>query len=262
MAKLARVVVVTSLSLAASQLASLLGCSPPPQRKPVEMAPIGTVPDIPRVAADPADGGASTAPNSGTNPASAKEAACTMAEIDSLAESLRGCDVPMPKPAELTPGLADKLELSVTTNTPSVQPGGRVDVTLTMKNRTADPLTLYFSGEGKIRFEVEAYDAKGARRIDIPNGKPPKNAFPPGRPTKVARIILLGGGSARVRVPWDATKSRWAPEKVRSWDGKGAARAPMGEMIIGKYQLRVALPLLTPEKGDLDTPKVPIDIAK
>lgn len=235
-----------------------MACAPPPPRKPIAMEPIGTVPVIERTAAEP-DAGATTSPNSG-NTVSAKEAACTVAEVEQLADVLRNCDAPVPKGADVPAGLAEKLELTIATSTPSTTPGGRVDVTLTLKNRTSDSVTLYFTGEPKPRFEVEAYDAKGARRVELPKDKAPKTAYPPGRAVKATRIILTGGGSARIRVPWDAVKTRWAPEKAKTWDLRGPARATFANLPYGKYQLRVAIPLMTAEKGDLDTPKIAIDV--
>jgi hypothetical protein len=231
------------------------GCASPPQRKPIEMTAIGTVPVV-----EP-DGGTTTSPNSGTG-ASAKEAACTMAEIDSLEQVLRGCDSPMPKAGDVPGGLADKLELSVTSSTPSTTPGGRVDVTLTLKNKTNDSLPLYFSGDPKPRFEVEAFDGKGVHRVDLPLGKAPKTAYPPTRPVKASRITLMAGGSARIRVRWDAVKTRWAPEKVKTWEGRGPARTVLADLPYGKYMLRVAIPLILAEKGEMDLPKVGIDVVK
>jgi len=235
-----------------------LACAPPPQRKPIEMTPIGTVPVVERTVAEP-DLGATTSPNSGTT-VSAKEAACTMTEVEQLADVLRNCDAPMPKGADVPSGLADKLELSVAAGTPTTTPGGRVDVTLTLKNKTNDAVTLYFVGEPKPRFEVEAFDAKGARRVEMPKDKPPKAAYPPSRPVKASRIILTGGGSARIRVPWDAVKTRWAPEKVKTWEGRGPARAVFANLPYGKYQLRVVMPLIMVEKGELDLPKVAVEV--
>ncbi|CAN5878060.1 hypothetical protein BH11MYX4_BH11MYX4_55650 [soil metagenome] len=235
-----------------------LACAPPPQRKPLEMTPIGTVPVIERTAVEP-DAGATTAPNSGTT-VSAKEAACTVAEVEQLADVLRNCDAPMPKGADVPSGLAEKLELSVASSAPTTTPGGRVEVTLTLKNKTNDSVTLYFVGEPKPRFEVEAFDAKGARRVEMPKDKAPKAAYPPQRPVKASRIILTGGGSARIRVPWEAVKTRWAPEKAKTWEGRGPARAVFANLPYGKYQLRVVMPLIMVEKGELDLPKVGVDV--
>lgn len=238
---------------------ALLGCTPPPQRKPIEMTPIGTVPIVERTVVEADAGGTTTSPNSGTA-VSAKETACTLAEIDSLDQVLRNCDSPMPKAADVPSGLGEKLELTVTSSTGSTKPGGRVDVTLTLKNKSNDPLPLYFSGDPKPRFEVETFDATGTRRVDLPKDKPPKTAFPPTRPVKASRIILMAGGSARIRVPWDAVKTRWAPEKVKTWEGRGPARTVFANLPHGKYQLRVAIPLIVFEKRELELPKIGVDV--
>ena len=256
--RLASPAAFAALALVAASVGS--GCAPPPKRPALAMTPIGTVPDIQRTPND-ADGRSTTAPNSGAS-TSPKDAACTMSDVPSLPEVVPGCDVTAPKVAELVPGLAAKLELSIVTDTQSTQPGGRIDVTLTLKNKTSDPIPLYFTGEGRVRFEVEAFDAKGKGRVDLPNGKPPKAATPAGRPAKTSKIVLLAGGSAKIRVPWDAVKTRWAPEKVKTWDGRGPARAGDTDLRPGKYQLRIPLPILTPEKGDFDSPRVTVDVVK
>lgn len=185
-----------------------------------------------------------------------------MADAASLPDTVRACDVPAPKTSELVSGIASKLELSIATDTQITQPGGRIDVTLTVKNKTNEALPLYFTGEGRVRFEVEAFDAKGKGRVDLPKEKPPKGATPPPRASKTSKVVLPGGASAKIKVPWDAVKYRWAPEKVKAWDGRGPARAGAGDLTPGKYQLRVPLPILTPDKSDLDSPRVTVDVVK
>jgi len=222
------------------------------------MAPIGTVPIKERTADEP-DGGATTTPNSGT-PSAAKEAACTSGDFESLEEALKQCDSAMPRAGDVPSGMRDKLEVRVISGTPSISPGGRVDLTLTLKNKSGEPLPLYFSGDPNPRFEVEALDAKG-RRVDLPTGKPPKTPTVPTRDVKSARITLAPGGTARVKIPWDAVKTRWAPEKAKSWEGRGYPRAGAGPLAAGKYTLRIVLPLIGVfEKGELELPKVPMEV--
>lgn len=234
------------------------GCSTPKQRKPIEMAPIGTVPILTRTATE-TDAGTTTTPNSGT-PSAAKEAACTSDDFESLEEALKQCDSKMPRGADVPSGMRDKLEVKVTTGTASITPGGRVDLTVTLKNKSSEPLPLYFTGDPTPRFDVETVDAKG-RRADLPAGKPPRSPALPARDVKAARITLAPGGTARVRIPWDAVKFRWAPEKVKTWEGRGYPRAPAGPLGTGKYTLRVVLPLVGVfEKGELELPKVPIEV--
>jgi hypothetical protein len=110
------------------------------------------------------------------------------------------------------------------------------------------------------RFDIEAVESKG-RRVDLPTGKPPKTLTAPAREVKAARVTLAPGETARVKIPWEAVKFRWAPERAKSWEGRGYPRAPAGPLGAGKYTLRVVLPLIGVfEKGELDVPKVAIDV--
>jgi hypothetical protein len=220
------------------------GCDPPKQRRPVEMAPIGTVPVLTRTSEE-TDGGATTTPNSGTPSAAAaaKESGCASEDFEALDEALRQCESKMPRTGDVPNGMRDRLEVKVTSGTPTITPGGRADLTLTLKNKSNEPLPLYFTGDPTPRFEVEALDAKG-RRIDLPAGKPPKTPAVPARDVKAARITLAPGGTARVKIPWDAVKTRWAPEKAKTWEGRGYPRAAAGPLPPGKYSLRVVIPLV------------------
>lgn len=235
---------------------ALAACSRPIQHKPIEMEAIGTVKNVPKPEEPDLTPGNTTSPNSGT-PNAAKEAACTMAEVENLEEALRSCDVAMPK-ANDVPAIKDKLEVRVVASTPSTTPGGRVDLVVTLHNKTNDPLPLYFTGDPNPHFDVEALDAKG-RRADLPANKwpgYPKGFKPDTREVKASRITLDKGGTARVRIAWDAVKTKWAPDKAKTWEGRGYPRAPAGPMPAGKYTLRVLVPLI----GEIDTPKVDVTV--
>ena len=213
------------------------GCEPVRQRKPLEM----------------------TTPNSAT-PSPIKESTCAGGEFDDLEKTLEQCEVKMPGASDLPSGMRDKLELRVTSGTPSIAAGGHVDITVTLKNKSKAPLALYFTGDPQPKFDVEAVDAKG-RRVDLPAGKPPKTPVLPTHDVKASQITLGPGGSARVKIPWDAVKTRWAPEKIKSWDGRGYPRAAAGPLPAGKYTLRIVLPLVGVfEKGELEPPKLPVDV--
>jgi hypothetical protein len=228
------------------------GCDATKARKPVEMAPIGTVPIATRTAAEPV-GGTTTTPNSGT-PNPMKEAACAGDDFEALDEALKQCDTKMPRATDVPTGMRDKLEMRVTTATPSIAGGGRVDLTITFKNKSSEPLPLYFTGDPRPLFDVEAVDLKG-HRVDLPAGKPPKAPAVPTHDVKASRITLAPGGTARVKITWDAVKTRWAPEKVKSWDGRGYPRAPNGPLASGMYTLRIVVPLIGVfEKGDVEIP--------
>lgn len=231
-------------------------CSAPLQHKPIEMESIGTVKNVPTAAEPDTSPGTTTTPNSGT-PDAAKEAACTMAEVENLEEALRSCSVPMPK-ANDVPSIKDKLEVKVAASTPSTTPGGRVDLVVTLHNRTNESLPLYFTGDPNPHFDVEALDAKG-RRADLPPNKwpgYPKGFKPETREVKASRITLEKNGTARVKIAWDAVKTKWAPDRAKTWEGRGYPRAPAGPMPAGKYTLRVLVPLI----GEIDAAKVDVTV--
>ena len=239
--------------------AGAAGCDPQKQRRPVEMAPIGTVPILTRTVDEP-DAGTTTAPNSAGS-LSAKEGPCTSDTFESLDEVLKQCESKMPSTGDVPNGMRDRLEARVTSGTPTITPGGRADLTLVLKNKSNEALPLYFTGDPTPRFEVEALDAKG-KRVDLPPGKAPKSPTAAVRDVKAARITLAPGGSARVRIAWDAVKTRWAPEKVKTWEGRGYPRASAGPLGAGKYVLRVVIPLVGVfEKGEMEVPKLPIEVA-
>ena len=231
------------------------GCAPAHDHKKLEMQPIGTMPNLPTRARDDANDSGVTSPNSGTPlPASGS---CTSADFDNLEETLRQCEVAMPRSSDV-PSIKDRLEVRLTTTSSRIAAGGRLDVEITIRNRSNDALPLYFTGDPTPRFDVETLDARG-RRADLPATKfpgYPKGWKPEARETKAARITLEKGGTAKVRVPWEALKSKWSPQTARTWDGRGFPRAPAGPLAIGKYTLRVVLPLL----GDIDVPKIAIEV--
>jgi hypothetical protein len=243
---------------AALGIAALSACTTPLPRKQIETQSIGTLKNVPMPIEDNTPG-TTTSPNSGTANV-AKEAACTMTDVENLEDALRSCDVPMPKQSDL-PQLKEKLELKVTASTPTTTPGGRVDLVLTLRNKSDAPLALYFTGDPSPRFDVEAYDAKGRARVDLPAGKwpgYPKGFKPEARETKASRITLEKNGTARVKIAWDAVKLKWAPEKAKTWEGRGYPRTPAGPMPPGKYSLRAVVPLI----NEVDAPRVEIEVTK
>lgn len=247
-------------------LSALSACSSPMPRKPIETQSIGTLKNVP-TPVEVNSPGPTTTPNSGTANV-AKEAACTMTDVENLEEALRSCDVPMPKQSDV-PVVKDKLEVTLIapsearprSGTPSTTPGGRVDLVLTLRNKTDSPLPLFFTGDPSPRFDVEAYDSKGRSRVDLPTGKfpgYPKGFKPEARETKASRITLEKNGSARVKIAWDAVKLKWAPDKAKTWEGRGYPRTPAGPMPPGKYSLRAVVPLI----NEVEAPKVEIEVTK
>lgn len=233
----------------------LCGCPPPYEPKKLEMEPIGTIKNVPTTPKVDNTEGDVTTPNSGTpSPGSTP---CSGPELDGLEESLRQCEVTMPRGADV-PSLKGKLEVKATTSTPTIAPGGRVDVLVTLHNTSSEPLALYFTGDPAPRFDVEAVDAKG-RRADLPAGKwpgYPKGFKPEAREAKAMKVTLDKGGTARLKLTWDAVKTKWAPDRAKVWEGRGYPRTATGSLANGKYTLRVVLPML----GDVETPKVGIDV--
>lgn len=238
-------------------LLSFLACAPPPARKALEMEPIGTLKNVPTTPLVDESDSAVTTPNSGTPPPGSS--ACTSSDFDSLDDALKQCEVPMPRAAEV-PSVKDNLEVKMTAAPASTTPGGRIEVQITLRNKTSDPLALYFTGDPTPRFDLEAVDSKG-RRVDLPPAKwpgYPKGAAPEPREAKAAKVTLDKNGTARIRVSWDAVKTKWAPERSKVWEGRGYPRIPAGPLGPGKYSLRAVLPLI----GDVETPKVPVLVEK
>ncbi|MBS2016696.1 MAG: hypothetical protein JST00_27680 [Deltaproteobacteria bacterium] len=250
-------VITATLALA------VLACPPPPVRKPIEMESIGTVKNVPRAPGDePSVAGDPqlTTPNSGTPVPGTKEAACTGGDFEDLLESLKSCEGPAPKASELASNIKDKLEIRLNASTLSTTPGGRVDLTITMRNKSNEPLPLFFTLDPMLRVDFETSDPKG-RRVDQPTGKPPKATTP--SVSKTAKIVLVPTGTARIKIPWDAMKQKYAPERAAGWAGKGPPRAPNGALPIGKYTIKVLIPLIGVFEGKdaLDAPKLPIEVS-
>jgi hypothetical protein len=243
--------------MTATGILLLFGCRQAREPKKLEMEPIGTVRNVPTTTlVDESDSGVTT-PNSGT-PAPGTTA-CSSFEFDNLEESLKQCEVSMPRTAEV-PSIKDKLEVKATTSSPSTTPGGRVDVLVTLRNKASEPLSLFFTGDPTPRFDVEAIDTRG-RRVDLPATKwpgYPKGYKPETREAKAAKVTLDKNGTAHIKITWDAVKTKWAPDKAKVWEGRGFPRMSSGPLGPGKYSLRLVLPLL----GDVETTKVPIEVEK
>lgn len=248
------IVRLVSLLYVAASTMTFSGCTPPPEPKKLEMEPIGTVKDVPVTPKEESGDSNVTTPNSGTP---SPNSLCSGTEFENLEETLRQCEVPLPRASEV-PSIKDKLEVKVTTSTPSTTPGGRIDVQITFRNKTSDALSLYFTGDPAPRFDLEALDGKG-RRVDLPAGKwpgYPKGFKPEPREAKAAKITLEKGGTAKIKVTWDAVKTKWAPDRAKTWEGRGYPRIPSGPLGVGKYSVRVILPLI----GEFETPKVPVEV--
>lgn len=218
-----------------------------------------------------ADKNAAAGGESGGAPAEKKDE-CVGFEIGNLEDVLlkSSCEEPNAKPDTIPPvDLKGKLEVSVAATPAKVAPGGKTDLVVTFANKTKAPLTLHFRIDPMPRLEVEAYDKKG-KRVEMPAGNPPpppKGATqPPPSEAKAAKVTIAASGTARMRVAWEAVKTKWAPEKYKGTPPeRGYPRAPAGPLGKGKYTVKVVTPLVGVTEGidhEVSAPKVEIEIDK
>jgi hypothetical protein len=212
-----------------------------------------------------ADGGASAGGE--------KKDECVGFDIGNLEDMLlkSSCEESSVKPDSISPvDLKGKLEVTVTASPTKSAGGGKVDLLVTFANKTKEPLVLHFRLDPVPRFELEVYDVKKAKRADMPappTPPPPKGATqPPASEAKSARITIAPNGSARARMPWEAVKMKWAPEKYRGTPPeRGYPRAAAGPLPKGKYSIKVMTPLVGVSEGvdhEMTAPKVEIEVEK
>lgn len=189
---------------------------------------------------------------------------CTGFEIDLMnALSQSACEVTT-KSAAKPRDLKGIVDIKVTASSPTVSPGGHVDLTVTFTNKGKEPIALDFNIDPLPRFVVEAYDSKG-RRAELPAQKEPtRKDSPPAASVSTARVTLVTSGTAKVTVGWDAKKTRWAPEKVKGTPPEqGYPRVPTGPLGAGTYSLRVVTPLTGVFEGmdkEVSAPKVDVKV--
>lgn len=224
------------------------------------------------------DGGSDTAESSDGDGGTASEGdgggpkkdECVGFDIASLEDILSKapCEVPNKKPDSVEPvDMKGKIEVKVDASPTTSAPGGKVDLVVSIANKTKDPITLSFRIDPTPRFDVEVYDKKN-KRADMPAGTPPNppagmNPPPPADP-KTAKLTIAAGGTARQRVSWEAVKTAWAPDKVRGWPvERGFPRKPAGPIAKGKYTIKVQTPLVGVAEGaehEVSAPKVEIEV--
>lgn len=196
-----------------------------------------------------------------------KKDECTGFDIANIEDALlkSACEEPNVKPDTLAPvDLKNKLEVKLSASPTKSSPGGKVDLLVTFVNKSKDPLVLHFKLDPVARFEIETTDKKG-KRADMPGGNPPpppKGATqPPASEAKAARLTLAPNGSARARLPWEAVKMKWAPEKYRGTPPeRGFPRAPAGPLPKGKYTIKVVTPLVGVSDSAMASPTIEIEI--
>lgn len=206
-----------------------------------------------------------------------KKDECVGFDIANLEDMLlkSSCEEPSVKPDTLQPvDLKGKLEVTLSASPTKSAGGGKVDLLVTFANKSKDPLILHFKIDPVPRFDVEVWDAggkkAGPKRADMPAGTPPPppkgHSAPPPSEAKSARVTIAPNGNARARVPWDAVKMKWAPEKVRGTPPeRGYPRAPAGPLPKGKYTVKVVTPLVGVSEGvdhEMSAPKVEVEIDK
>ncbi len=189
-----------------------------------------------------------------SDPAQVKKDPCVGFELDLSAALMQAaCEIPNPKPDEKSSDTKGKLEVTLVPSSAQVSPGGHADLTLTLTNKSTSPLALAFTLDPTPRFPSETYDAKN-KRVDMPSGNPPKlpQGMAPREATShdTARITLVPNGTAKMTIPWDAVKTKWAPEKLKGTPPEmGYPRSPNGSLSKGTYTVRVAMPLVLVFEG-------------
>jgi hypothetical protein len=200
----------------------------------------------------------------------AKADQCVGFDVASMDDMLAKapCEVPNQRPDSIEPkDMKGKIEVKVDASPTSTAPGGKVDLVVSIANKTKEPITLSFRIDPTARFDVEALDKKG-KRVDIPATPPPSpptgQSQPPPADAKTAKLTIAAGGTARQRVTWEAVKTAWAPDKVRGWPiEKGFPRKPAGPLAKGKYTIKVQTPLVGVAEGaehEISAPKVEIEV--
>lgn len=262
-----------SLVLVAAALASTgLGCGgtkPPPPQEPSGEA---TAPEKSDDAKTEKSGDKGEGSGTDGDESKSKSSICSGFDIDLIAAlGHSACEVPDVKATDAkSMDMKGKLEVKLAATASRVDPGGQVDFIVQMTNKTKAPLSLDFLLDPTPRFQVEAYDSKGVKRVDMPAGKQPTIpaalADRPAAAQTLARVTLAPNGTAHAKVSWNAVRTRWAPEKLKGTPPEmGYPRVPAGPLGKGRYMVRVVTPLLSAMEGsdkEVSAPRAGIEVAK
>jgi hypothetical protein len=258
-------VLLWSFGILAALAASVPGCGT--QAKPAENPDDETATDedaavsLPPTADGP-DAAAVATPEPPKNP-------CQQFEMDLTTVLLKNeCEVPNAKPGDKTQEIGSKVDIKIVASAPSVAPGGKIELTVIFTNKSKENVSLDFALDPTPRFTTEAYDAKTKARVDKPAGNPPPlpKGMPPREATShaTARITLVPNATAKAVVPWDAVRTKWAPEKLKGTPPEmGYPRSPAGPLPKGKYTVRVMTPLTQVFEGldkEVSGPKIEITV--
>ncbi len=188
---------------------------------------------------------------------------CVVNDTEEIQDWLKNdkCKVPA-SDKDGTTGLSQKLDFKLVASTPEISPGGRVDLTLSIKNKSSEQITLVFLVDGPA-FHVQTFDAKN-KQVGQPTGKPkaPSGAVIDEDATRTVKLLVGSGGTLKTKLFWDAVKLKWAPDKV-----EGAAislgnfpTAAAGNLPLGKYTIRLTTNLNGVSDDSL--PRVPVEVVK
>lgn len=213
------------------------GCATPKPRT-IEMVPIGTNAPALDGEAYPANKPPPVADNG-------QPKGCNVNDVDEVADWLKNdkCKIPASE-IERTPGLSEKLEWKLTASTNEIVAGGRVDLVLTLKNKSSETVALIFNVDGP-SFTTQSFDPKG-KRTGEPSGKP---KAPSGvtleETARTVRLNVSSGATLKTMLFWDAVKLKWAPEKIEgSFVTPGTfPTVPAGNLKPGTYTVRLATSL-------------------
>ncbi len=222
----------------------------------IEMVPIGTNAPSLEGEAYPANKPPPVADNG-------QPKGCNVNDVEEITEWLKNdkCKIPASEVVR-TAGLAEKLEWKLTASTNEIVAGGRVDLVLSVKNKSSENLTLIFNVDGP-SFAMQTFDAKG-KRVGNPAGKPkaPTGVALEEDAARTIRLNVSSGATLKTKLFWDAVKLKWAPDKIEgSFTTTGTfPTAPAGNMAPGKYVVRLATSLTGVSEESL--PRFNMDVTK
>lgn len=246
--------------------AALIACGGPDKQPETANKDTPSNPENPptTTGADEDGGGAPSDPP----PADKKDKVCAGFDLD-LANALgqAACEV-TPDPNKKPQDMKGRLEVKVAPLMTTVPSGKRTDLVVTFSNKLPSSIDLDFLVDPLPRFVIEAYDAKSNKRVDLPAGNPPPPPKGVKRPDpakpSIARISIAANGTAKIVIPWEAVRTRWAPEKFAGTPPEmGYPRVAAGGLGKGKYRLRVVTPLTNVFEGidkEVSAPKVEISV--
>jgi len=182
--------------------------------------------------------------------------------------SQTSCEVPKATPEGLPQRDLKDLDVKVTSDVAKVAGGGKANLTVTFTNKGAVEVPLDFIADPEPHFEVAAYTLKG-KPADKPAGAEPAlpssvtDQAPPER--AISRVTLSPKGTAKLTVPWEAVKYKWASaDRAKgALPGQHYPRESAGPLPNGKYVVRVVMPLAGVSEGvdhELTQPRTQVEV--